>query len=309
MPNTASCCWPIYSSGFSDQRALSFVNLHMYGGGFDMAADLLAKFLPLNLFETRRLAGGLIGVLGLAVTWRLARRIGGPVAGFVAVVLLAACPMFFGHMLMNAKDAPFAVAMTILLLALVRLLVGISAPARREHRAVRSRPRPLDRIAHARDSLRRLHARGPGFARRHRSEDKRNARSVFARGSLRCLPAARVCSGLCRHGGGLAVVGAGAAQSLARAKLFLPFLRTSLARAVRRPADPRSRHAAQLCADTVCAADAGNLFGAGSVRPAGGLLRRGAARSPTAATRHFPLRRHGRGLSHRAHGRGAAGDV
>ena len=43
--------------GFADQRALSFVNLEMYGGGFDMAAELLAKFLPLNLFETRRLLG------------------------------------------------------------------------------------------------------------------------------------------------------------------------------------------------------------------------------------------------------------
>ena len=32
-----------YSSGFSDQRALSFVNLYKYGGGFDMAAALAAR--------------------------------------------------------------------------------------------------------------------------------------------------------------------------------------------------------------------------------------------------------------------------
>src|SRR5205809_1111344 len=44
-----------YSSGFRDQRALSFVNLYMYGGGFDMAAALTAKALPFTLFETRRL--------------------------------------------------------------------------------------------------------------------------------------------------------------------------------------------------------------------------------------------------------------
>ena len=118
-----------YASGFTDQRALSFVNLHMYGGGFDMAAALLAKFLPLDVFEARRLAGGLIGVLGLAVIWRLARRLGGPLAGLLAVILLAACPLFFGHMLMNAKDAPFAVAMIILLLALVRLLSEYPRPS------------------------------------------------------------------------------------------------------------------------------------------------------------------------------------
>jgi 4-amino-4-deoxy-L-arabinose transferase-like glycosyltransferase len=117
-----------YASGFSDQRALSFVNLYMYGGGFDMAAEALGKILPLNLFETRRLAGGLIGLAGLAVTWRLARRIGGPVAGLAAVVLLAACPLFFGHMMMNAKDAPFAVAMILLLLGLVRILSDYPRP-------------------------------------------------------------------------------------------------------------------------------------------------------------------------------------
>jgi hypothetical protein len=118
-----------FASGLSDQRALSFVNLHMYGGGFDMAAALLAKILPFDVFETRRLAGGMIGILGLFVTWRLARRIGGPLAGLVAVILLAACPMFFGHMLMNPKDAPFAVAMAVLLLAMVRTLAEYPRPS------------------------------------------------------------------------------------------------------------------------------------------------------------------------------------
>jgi hypothetical protein len=36
----------LYSSGFGDQRALSFVNLYKYGGGFDMAAALAAKRSP-----------------------------------------------------------------------------------------------------------------------------------------------------------------------------------------------------------------------------------------------------------------------
>ena len=53
-----------YGSGFSDQRALSFVNLYKYGGGFDMAAALAAKVLPFGLFETRRLLGAAVGVVG-----------------------------------------------------------------------------------------------------------------------------------------------------------------------------------------------------------------------------------------------------
>ncbi len=110
----------LYGSGFTDDRALSFVNLYKYGGGFDMAAALAAKVLPFGLFETRRLVGAAVGIMGLIATWRTARHLGGPVAGIVALVLLAACPLYYGHMFMNAKDAPFAAAMAVLLLGLVR---------------------------------------------------------------------------------------------------------------------------------------------------------------------------------------------
>src|SRR5579871_3227993 len=111
----------MYGSGFKDTGALSFANLYMYGGGFDMAAALLHKVVPLELFETRRLLGAIVGIIGLAVTWRLGRRVGGPLAGVAALLLLALCPTFYGHMFMNPKDAPFAVAMVILMLGLVRL--------------------------------------------------------------------------------------------------------------------------------------------------------------------------------------------
>jgi hypothetical protein len=121
----------MYGSGFKDTGALSFANLYMYGGGFDMAAALLHKVIALELFETRRLLGAIIGVIGLAVTWRLGRRVGGPVAGLAALLLLALCPTFYGHMFMNPKDAPFAVAMVILMLGLVRLAEEYPQPSPR----------------------------------------------------------------------------------------------------------------------------------------------------------------------------------
>mgnify|MGYP002714590886 FL=1 len=121
----------MYGSGFKDTGALSFANLYMYGGGFDMAAALLHKVVPLELFETRRLLGAVVGVIGLAVTWRLARRVGGPLAGLAALLLLALCPTFYGHMFMNPKDAPFAVAMVVLILGLVRLIEEYPAPSPR----------------------------------------------------------------------------------------------------------------------------------------------------------------------------------
>jgi hypothetical protein len=118
----------LYGSGFHDTRALSFVNLYMYGGGFDMLAALLAKFVPFDLFETRRLAGAAIGLVGLFIVWRLGRRIGGSKAGLFALVLLCVSPLYYGHMFMNPKDAPFAVAMALLLLGLVRALQEYPQP-------------------------------------------------------------------------------------------------------------------------------------------------------------------------------------
>jgi hypothetical protein len=54
------------------------------------------------------------------VVWRTARRLGGPIAGFAALALLAVTPLWYGHMFINSKDAPFAVAMIFLLYALIR---------------------------------------------------------------------------------------------------------------------------------------------------------------------------------------------
>ena len=131
-----------------DTRALSFVNLYLYGGGFDMAAALLAKILPFDLFETRRLVGAAVGLIGLAATWRIGRRIGGPLAGLIALVLLAACPLYYGHMFINPKDAPFAAAMAIFLLGLVRAIEQYPKPSPASLLLLGPWLRPLDRLAH-----------------------------------------------------------------------------------------------------------------------------------------------------------------
>jgi Dolichyl-phosphate-mannose-protein mannosyltransferase len=119
----------LYASGFTDQRALSFVNLYAYGGGFDLVSTLAAKVLPFDLWETRRLVGAIIGIAGLVLTWRLGRRVGGPLAGLIAVALLATCPLYYGNMFMNAKDSPFAVAMVFLTLSLVRTFEEYPRPS------------------------------------------------------------------------------------------------------------------------------------------------------------------------------------
>ena len=140
----------MYGSGFKDTAALSFANLYMYGGGFDMAAALLHKIIPLELFETRRLLGAVVGLIGLAVTWRLGRRVGGPLAGLATLLLLALCPTFYGHMFMNPKDAPFAVSMVILMLGLVRLAQEYPQPSPRTILIVGLGAGLVDRFAHPR---------------------------------------------------------------------------------------------------------------------------------------------------------------
>jgi 4-amino-4-deoxy-L-arabinose transferase-like glycosyltransferase len=119
----------LYTSGFRDTRALSFVNLYYYGGGFDMAAAALVKLLPFDLFALRRLLGAAVGLAGLAATWRIGRRAGGPLAGLIALLLLATCPLYYGHMFINPKDAPFAAAMAVFLLGLVRALAQYPRPS------------------------------------------------------------------------------------------------------------------------------------------------------------------------------------
>ena len=118
-----------YASGLRDQRALSWVNLYYYGGGFDLLSALVAKLSPFTLFETRRLVGAAVGITGLLVTWRMGRRLGGPVAGLVTLALLSTCPLYYGHMFINPKDAPFAVTMALLLYALVRALDEYPRPS------------------------------------------------------------------------------------------------------------------------------------------------------------------------------------
>src|SRR5258708_35073034 len=60
----------LYGSGFTDQRALSFVNLYAYGGGFDLVAGLAPQKLPLCLFENPRLPGALALLFGRVINLR-----------------------------------------------------------------------------------------------------------------------------------------------------------------------------------------------------------------------------------------------
>jgi hypothetical protein len=111
-----------YTSWFRDQSAFGFINLRYYGGGFELPAAILARISPFQAHETRHLISALLGVVGIAATWRLARTLGGPLAGVLAALFLLLNASWYGHAFINARDIPFGAGMACCLVLAVRVI-------------------------------------------------------------------------------------------------------------------------------------------------------------------------------------------
>lgn len=118
-----------YSSLGRDRAVLEFQNLYLYGALYDMASALAEMVLPFDPYESRRLLGGLVGVAGLVAIRGLARSLGGPRAGALAVLLLLLTPDWLGQAYINPKDIPFATAALWVLLAQTRILLQLPRPS------------------------------------------------------------------------------------------------------------------------------------------------------------------------------------
>ncbi|HJV24189.1 MAG TPA: glycosyltransferase family 39 protein [Aromatoleum sp.] len=100
-----------YLSGFADRSAFAYKNLYLYGGLFDLIAATLERVVPMNVWDLRHLLSAAFGLLGLAGTWMLARRLMGETAGLIALALLALTGAWTGAMFTHTKDVPFAATM------------------------------------------------------------------------------------------------------------------------------------------------------------------------------------------------------
>ncbi len=116
-----------YASWGTDTSAFHYINLYLYGGLFDAPVALVVQWLPFGLIDSRHLLIALTGLLGIVGSWRLARLLAGPRAGFFAALLLATMPGWYGHMFINPKDIPFAVTMIWATYYLARLLRPLPA--------------------------------------------------------------------------------------------------------------------------------------------------------------------------------------
>ena len=96
-----------YSSFFRDRSALSYLNLYLYGGFFEVLAELTARIIPLGVYEARHLINAIFGLLAIVTTYKLGTCVSNPMGGFFSALLLTLTPIFYGHIFNNSKDIPF----------------------------------------------------------------------------------------------------------------------------------------------------------------------------------------------------------
>jgi len=112
-----------YRTGFVNRDALSYINLYLYGGMFDLFAQsvVATHILPWGTYESRHVLTALVAVLGVVAIWLAVRRIRGPRAAFLAGGMLVLTPAWVGHSLFNPKDIPFGAAVAFVVYASVRI--------------------------------------------------------------------------------------------------------------------------------------------------------------------------------------------
>lgn len=100
-----------------------------YSGGYELLNTAMYTWFGTNEWNTRHLINSLTGFLAILLCGLLARRLGGWRAGFLALIMLALFPRFFGHAMNNSKDIPFAAAYIFTVYFLFRWIQQMPRPA------------------------------------------------------------------------------------------------------------------------------------------------------------------------------------
>jgi len=123
-----------YSSFFRDRSALSYYNLHLYGGFFEaisqLAASVSKKILPIGVYELRHIFNAFTGLLGVWVTYKLGAEVLNRKAGFFSALFLIVTPAFYGQMFNDSKDIPFAAFFSVALFYMFRSYKQLPAVSR-----------------------------------------------------------------------------------------------------------------------------------------------------------------------------------
>lgn len=117
-----------YLSGGTDHSSFVYYDLRYYGAGIHALIAALERLWPADGFAVRHGVGMALGLIGLAGTWRLGRRLGGPWTGLAAPLILALTPYYWGQMAFLPVDTPFFAAMSWGLLAIIRYVEELPRP-------------------------------------------------------------------------------------------------------------------------------------------------------------------------------------
>lgn len=130
--------WSYYSTFGKDTSALNIQDgqMHLYGGLFEVTSVAINKLLGITnehatgFHATRRVLCACFGFLAILFTCLFTRKIAGWPAAFLALVLMLFSPRFFGDMMINPKDIPFAAGYIMALYFLVRFIDELPKPQR-----------------------------------------------------------------------------------------------------------------------------------------------------------------------------------
>jgi glycosyltransferase involved in cell wall biosynthesis len=100
-----------FTSFGKDKAVLSFKNLYLYGGFFDVICAAANRYIGiLDPYDMRHLINSIFGFVMMLFAALIAKRLGNWRSAFIALVLLAISPQLFGQSMNNPKDIPFAAA-------------------------------------------------------------------------------------------------------------------------------------------------------------------------------------------------------
>jgi 4-amino-4-deoxy-L-arabinose transferase-like glycosyltransferase len=110
-----------YTSGFNDRGMFNDVEetLWYYGPWFQILTTLIQALDIAGHWTTRHAVTLVTGIVGIAMLVPLARRVAGPWAGLIAIILCLSTGYLYGNLFCTPIDIPFLLAMTGATLAIV----------------------------------------------------------------------------------------------------------------------------------------------------------------------------------------------
>jgi len=97
-----------YATLGDESRVTEDLDITKYGGLAEIVEELVVLVSPLETYASRHVANLGFAFVALVAALRIGRRLGGPQAGFLALLFLALTPSFYGNAFYNSKDVPLA---------------------------------------------------------------------------------------------------------------------------------------------------------------------------------------------------------